>query len=124
MPVYNHMTEPNKASKKVVETPGIDDLRIHDLSCTAGSVTNISDINTPNMMQAWIPKSMSVAAVNQRVNAHPAKRAIDQQCAGVQRAPETESALLMASRALRHRLLSTIFSSALSSASRLSWPCC
>ena len=76
-PCYNHLTEPKKAWKKIITAAGIEDLRIHDLRRTAGSIMAISGINTPTIMKALGHKSMSAAAVYQRVNADPAKQGMD-----------------------------------------------
>jgi len=77
MPVDNHLTEPKKAWKKIIDAAGIEDLRIHDLRRTAGSIMAILGINTPTIMGALGHKSMAAAAVYQRVNADPAKRGMD-----------------------------------------------
>jgi hypothetical protein len=69
----NHLTEPKKAWKKIISNAGIKDLRIHDLRRTAGSLMAISGINTPTIMKALGHKSMSAAAIYQRVNADPVK---------------------------------------------------
>jgi integrase len=77
MTVDNHLTEPKKAWKKIIEAAGIEDLRIHDLRRTAGSIMAISGINTPTIVKALGHKSMSAASIYQRVNADPAKRGMD-----------------------------------------------
>lgn len=77
VPVDNHLTEPKKAWKKIIEAAEIKDLRIHDLRRTAGSIMAISGINTPTIMKALGHKSMSAASIYQRVNADPAKRGMD-----------------------------------------------
>jgi integrase len=76
-PIYNHLTEPKKAWRKIIDAAGIQNLRIHDLRRTAGSFMAISGVNTPTIMKALGHKSMSAAAVYQRVNADPAKRGMD-----------------------------------------------
>lgn len=73
----NHLTEPKKAWKKIISNAGIEDLRIHDLRRTAGSLMAISGINTPTIMKALGHKSLSAAEIYQRVNADPAKRGMD-----------------------------------------------
>jgi integrase len=75
--VDNHLTEPKKGWKKIIAAAGIEDLRIHDLRRTAGSIMAISGINTPTIMKALGHKSMSAAAIYQRVNADPAKQGMD-----------------------------------------------
>jgi len=76
-PIDNHLTEPKKAWKKILQAAEIEDLRIHDLRRTAGSFMAIAGVNTPTIMKALGHKSMSAAAVYQRVNADPAKRGMD-----------------------------------------------
>lgn len=85
MLVDNHLTEPKKAWKKIIESAGIEDLRIHDLRRTAGSIMAISGINTPIIMKALGHKSMSAAAIYQRVNADPAKKGMDIAIAAMRR---------------------------------------
>lgn len=78
MPVYNHLTEPKKAWKKIVTSAELTDLRIHDLRRTAGSVMAIAGVNTAIIQKALGHKSLTAAAIYQRVNNDPVKRSMNQ----------------------------------------------
>jgi integrase len=78
MPIYNHLTEPKKAWKKIITAAGLIDLRIHDLRRTAGSVMAIAGVNTAIIQKALGHKSLAAAAIYQRVNNDPVRRSMNQ----------------------------------------------
>ncbi len=89
--VDGHLTEPKKAWRKILRAAGIDNLRIHDLRRTAGSLMAMSGANTPTIMRALGHKSMAATAVYQRVNCDPAKRAMDVAIADMRRFANDEA---------------------------------
>ena len=78
MPIYNHLTEPKKAWKKIITAAELTDLRIHDLRRTAGSIMAIAGVNTAIIQKALGHKSLTAAAIYQRVNNDPVKRSMNQ----------------------------------------------
>ena len=84
-PSKDHLKEPKKAWKKIIDNAGILNLRIHDLRRTVGSYMAMEGINTPLIQKALGHRSLAAASIYQRVNNDPVKRGMDQAISTMQK---------------------------------------
>ena len=72
-----HLVSPRKAFKRIIDRAGIEDLRIHDLRRTAGSLMAIQNVSPTIIGKALGHRSTQATAVYARLTQDPVRAALE-----------------------------------------------